>query len=104
MSVGSGVARSGHVQYPSVADLGIFVELTPYGVVKLAIGLPRQAGAHVLAPLSQAGWERLGDLAGLPQGAPLQRLGRPRLIEVQHEIELLRQPRMEVVTDPLALR
>jgi hypothetical protein len=40
-------------------------------------------------PFSQAGWERFGDLIGLPQGVPLQRLDRPRLIEVQHEIELL---------------
>jgi len=52
---------------------------------------------------SQAGWERFGDLAGLPQGVPLQWLDGPRLIEVQHEIELLWQPRMEVVTDPLVL-
>ena len=50
---------------------------------------------------SQAGW--VDDLAGHPQGVPLQRLDRPRLIEVQHEIELLWQPRMDVVTDPLAL-
>ena len=40
------------------------------------------------APASEAGRKRFGDLAGLPQRVPLQRLDRPRLVEVQHEIEL----------------
>ena len=52
----------------------------------------------------QPGRKRLGDLAGLPQRRPLERLDRPRLVEVQHEVELLGQPRVEVVAGPFGLR
>ena len=45
--------------------------------------------------------EGLRDLAGLPFGGVFQRLDRPRLIEVKDGIELLWQPRVEVVAHAL---
>src|ERR1700681_3864085 len=51
------------------------------------------------------GLDRKGEgfryLARLPFGGVLQWFNRPRLIEVKYGVELVRQPRLEVVAHPL---
>jgi hypothetical protein len=54
----------------------------------------------VFPPLHLKG-ERLRHLARLPCGGVLERFDRPRLIEVEHGIELVRQPCQEVVAQAL---
>src|SRR3989442_8493200 len=50
---------------------------------------------------SQPGWERLRHVAGLPARRALEWLQRARLVEMQHEIELFRQARAEIVAHAL---
>src|SRR5689334_8691333 len=45
--------------------------------------------------------EDFRQLARLPFGGVLQRLDRPRLIKVEHGVELICQPRLEIVAHTL---
>src|SRR5207249_11530757 len=47
--------------------------------------------------------ERFRRLAGHPPRRPLQRLNRPRLVDVEDRVELVRETRQEVVADPLGV-
>src|SRR5438067_7103296 len=48
--------------------------------------------------------EGLGRLAGFPLGRALERLNGARLVEVDHGVELIPQPGLEVVADAFGLR
>src|SRR6185312_4410504 len=51
---------------------------------------------------SYADGVRLGNLAPLPDRRPLERLDRPGDVVMQHGIELVRKPGVEVMAGPLA--
>src|ERR1700704_4101319 len=47
--------------------------------------------------------ECLRHFARVPFGSALERLDRPRFIEVEHGIKLITQPRPEIMTHPLGV-
>src|SRR5258706_5976991 len=53
-----------------------------------------------MSPWSPPEGVRLGRLTPLPLTGPLQWLDRPGLIEVEHRLELVGQPRVKVVAPP----
>src|SRR4051812_3928288 len=57
----------------------------------------------VILPLSNTPWVGVGELSGLPLARALQRLKRMRLVDVHDGVELVGDPRVEVVRDALGL-
>src|SRR2546427_344703 len=82
--------RGAETQRPIENSLWVFAPLVQRG----------SAGVSLL----QAVRERLRRFARTPPRSNLQRFHRSSLIEVYHRLELVGEPRVEVVADPLRFR
>src|SRR5262245_19776384 len=76
---------------------------TPPALTRTARSAPASLVPGSTAPGLDGEGLRLGDLARIPPGRPLERLDGPRLVDVHDGVELIGQQRVEVVARALGV-